>query len=184
MIRPIRKTVLSAALGGAALAVTGLAAPSALAGGSLAVRDFVITHAVAGREPIDDVATFTAEDGRAVAFARIGNSSYPTWVEFNWYRGSERHATVSLNVGVSSGWRTWSSVNLRPGFWRVELVDAEGTLLEARAFTVGARPDAMVGLMEDGTYDSMGEGVDSTMYMDDLSDDDSDVPETAFHPMR
>ncbi len=55
---------------------------------------------------------------------------------FKWHFGAEEYAEVQMRVGTSPGWRTWSSANLRPGGWRVELVDANGVVLMERRFTV------------------------------------------------
>ena len=49
-----------------------------------------------------------------------------------------------MNIGTSPGWRTWSTANLRPGNWRVALVDASGAVLTEKAFTVGPLPAAPV----------------------------------------
>ena len=137
MKRPDRTRFLSAALGGAALAVFSLTAQQAMADETLIVRDFTLTHGIAGREPTDKVAAYANYDDQAFAFARINNTGAPTQVQFRWYYNNEHHATVPLTVGSSSAWRTWSSANLRPGNWRVQLVDSDGDVLMTRAFRVG-----------------------------------------------
>ena len=110
---------------------------SATADDRLIVRDFTLTHGIAGREPMDKVATYGRHAEQAYAFARINNTGSPTQVRFQWYFNGQHHATVPLTVGSSQAWRTWSSANLSPGDWRVQLVDSSGVVLMTRAFTVG-----------------------------------------------
>ncbi len=80
MIGSIRKFRLPMALFGAALAVSTLAAGPAAAAGELVVRDFVLTNAVVGHEPTNETASFTTQDEKAFAFARINNTGAPTAV--------------------------------------------------------------------------------------------------------
>lgn len=150
-MRSHRNGVLPAALAVAGFAAFTLAAQPAMAEGPMAVRDFVLSHAVDQREPVDETAFFHVNDGRAFAFARIRNTGAPATVRFVWYYGEKSYAEVPMNVGTSPGWRTWSTVKLRPGNWRVELVGAGGELLSQRAFHVGHEPagSAPIANMED-----------------------------------
>ena len=144
MIGSIRKFGLPMALFGAALAVsTIVAAPAAAA--ELVVRDFVLTHGIVGREPTNDTNGFTTQDEKAFAFARINNTGSPTAVNVVWQHEGTQHASVWLNVGESTAWRTWSSANLKPGNWSVTLLDAGGSVLVQRSFIVGQTVDAMAG---------------------------------------
>ncbi len=146
MIGSIRKFRLPMALFGAALAVSTLAAAPAAADGELVVRDFVLTNDVVDREPTNEAAAFTTRDEKAFAFARINNTGAPTTVKVVWHHEGTEHGSVWLNVGMSSGWRTWSSANIRrPGNWSVTLVDAGGSVLGQRSFIVGQTVDATAG---------------------------------------
>ncbi len=145
MIGSIKKFGLPMALFGATLAVSTLAAGPAAAEGELVVRDFVLTNDVVDREPTNEAAAFTTRDEKAFAFARINNTGAPTTVRVVWRHEGMEHGSVWLNVGMSSGWRTWSSANLRPGNWSVTLVDAGGSVLVQRSFIVGRTVDAMAG---------------------------------------
>lgn len=129
--RALVATVLAAAF-----AVPFLTAQPAAAEGSVVIRDFVLTHGIYDREPVGTTESFASSDGRGYAFARISNDGTPTQVSFVWYYGDEMHASIDMNIGTSSGWRTWSSVNLRPGNWRVKLQDANGMVLAERSFSV------------------------------------------------
>ena len=149
MIGSIKKFGLPMALFGATLAVSTLAAGPAAAEGELVVRDFVLTNAIIGREPTNEATAFTVQDGRAFAFARINNTGAPTTVKVVWRHEGMEHGSVWLNVGESTGWRTWSSANLRPGNWSVTLVDAGGSVLVQRSFIVGQTVDTMMTGYED-----------------------------------
>jgi hypothetical protein len=132
------------ALFGAALAVsTIVAAPAAAA--ELVVRDFVLAHGIVGREPTNETASFTTHDKKAFAFARINNTGGSTAVNIVWRHEGKQHGSVWLNVGDSTGWRTWSSANLKPGNWNVALIDAGGSVLVQRSFIVSQTDDTMAG---------------------------------------
>ncbi len=134
-IARISSRVAGAVLG-TLLAVPFLTAQPAVAQNSIVIRDFILTHGIYEREPVGTTETFASSDGRGYAFARIANDGDPTQISFVWYYGDEMHATIDMNIGTSSGWRTWSSVNLRPGNWRVKLQDAAGSVIAERSFMV------------------------------------------------
>ncbi len=150
MIGSIKKFRLQMALFGATLAISTLAAGPAAADGGLVVRDFVLTNAIIGREPTNEATAFTTHDEKAFAFARINNTGAPTAVNVVWHFEGTQHGSVWLNVGMSSGWRTWSSANIRrPGNWSVTLLDAGGSVLVQRSFIVGQTVDTMMTGYED-----------------------------------
>jgi hypothetical protein len=132
----LRGRALVATILAAAFAVPLLAAQPAAADGSIVIRDFVLTHGIFEREPTGTTDKFSSSDGRGYAFARIANEGMPTQVSFVWYYGEEMHASIDMNIGTSGGWRTWSSVNLRPGNWRVKLQDQNGMVIAERSFMV------------------------------------------------
>lgn len=135
MRRPNRKRLfVASALAGLALS---LASVPAQAAGDLVIRDFVLTHGVYEREPVGTTDSFMVDDQRAFAFVRINNEGEPTRVNFVWRYAGEEHASIPMNIGRSPGWRTWSSVNLRPGSWSVQVVSGDGVILAQRSFSVG-----------------------------------------------
>ena len=142
------KKFLPAGLAGAGFLAFGLATAPAMADGSVTVRDFVLSHGVEAREPVGETATFGAGDERAYAFARIENSGAPTTVRFVWHYEGATHAAIPVEIGRSPGWRTWSSARLRPGAWRVELIDDSGAVLKETAFTVGPKETGPVAMQE------------------------------------
>lgn len=168
MIRSNRKFRLPMALFGAALALSTLAAGPAAADSGLVVRDFVLTSHIVGREPTNEATSFTIHDEKAFAFARIENTGAPTAVNVVWHHEGTRYGSVWLNVGKSPTWRTWSSVNLKPGNWSVTLVDAGGSVLVQRSFTVGPTADAMAAIedfmVEEPTSTANAENSDEAMF--------------------
>ncbi len=127
----------------AAAALLILTNPS-YATGDVVVRDMVVTHGIYDREPIDTADTFLSTDERAYVFLRINNDGPPASVTVQWIYNDVTHAEVNLNIGTSSGWRTWSSANLKPGLWRVRIVDDMGASLGERDFFVAAEQTAQI----------------------------------------
>lgn len=129
------KTSGIAVAAGAAIALLTFAAQPAMA--EMAVNEIVLTSGVTDREPVDKVTTFKAEDSRAYVFARVKNTDAPAKVDFVWYLDNVERARVGMKIGTSERWRTWSSSNIGPGNWRVDMVDEAGTVLAKKTFTVG-----------------------------------------------
>ena len=76
-----------------------------------------------GPVPIID----SREDKKVFLWNRI-KSSKDEVLRHRWIKDGEEMAVVELNLGVSSGYRTWSSKNLDPNFhvgqWKVEVSTA------------------------------------------------------------
>jgi hypothetical protein len=102
----------------------------------IAVRDFVMARDVVDREPAGATTTFSPQDGRAFAHAKINNPGAATQVSFVWLYDDALYATVEMEVGPSVRWRTWSSAQLSLGPWRVQIVSPDGEVLAENAFTV------------------------------------------------
>ncbi len=131
-------------LAGYGIAIVGLAALPAHAETMLVIRDFVVSRDIQQREPVGRTDSFQATDSKAIAFARIWNGGQPVRISFRWKRGEKLFAEIPATVGASPAWRTWTKVSLRPGSWRVALVDPEGAVLAERAFTVDPVPTVPV----------------------------------------
>ncbi|MDJ0970671.1 MAG: DUF2914 domain-containing protein [Kiloniellales bacterium] len=108
------------------------------------VNDFVLTRGMVEREPSDPVDGFSSADRRGFAFARIKNAGEPTSVAFVWTRDQHHHATIHMNIGTSPAWRTWSSVNLQPGLWNVQVVSEAGQVLGQKSFRVMDRANSAI----------------------------------------
>ncbi|GEM_PF-2037140 len=103
---------------------------------TLFVHELLLARDVVEREPVDVVDAYTMDDSRAWCFVRIHNSEKMQDIYFEWYHEDEQYFRMSVKVGVSDSWRTYSSVGLQPGQWRVLLRDRQGTLLAEQDFEV------------------------------------------------
>ena len=128
------------------------------------ISDFVLTRAIEDREPADPVDGFSSADRRGFAFARVKNPGAPTSVSFVWTRDDHHHATIHMDVGTSPAWRTWTSVNLQPGLWNVQLVSAGGQVLGQKSFRVLDKTNSAIGQLppRKPAAPAAGDGVDSS----------------------
>jgi hypothetical protein len=109
-------------------------------GAGLKIEEGVITTQIVERSPADAVQTYPATIGKLYCFIHVTGAEEDTSITQVWYLGDKEMARVSLPVR-SSDWRTWSSKTILPqwsGDWRVEVLDAEGNLLQTIPFTLTA----------------------------------------------
>lgn len=114
-----------------------LVATPALAG-TLKVARGVITTQIVNRQPVDQIQTFSASVGKLYCFTRITGAQGDTTITQVWYHEGKVMARVQLPVR-SSDWRTWSSKRIMPGWagaWKVEVLDAQGNILQTIPFTL------------------------------------------------
>ncbi len=124
---------------GAVAAVEAAAASSGAAfapQGDLTVLDFVVSREVEDREPVGKTSVFSAGERLGYAFARVRNLGAPAKVEFLWRRDDRLISRYRTTIGSSVRWRTWSQAELRPGAWRVTLVEEDGEVLAQAEFLV------------------------------------------------
>lgn len=98
------------------------------------VIEFVLTNKVEGREPQKILENFHNQDGKAYAFARL-NAKEHAQVTFVWLYEGKEQARFTSNVQTSKRWRTFSSVQLKPGKWTAQLI-AKGQVIAERDFVV------------------------------------------------
>jgi hypothetical protein len=103
---------------------------------TLFVRQIVLCKSIRNREPANIVETFSLADKRGLCYVRFHNTKKSTRITFRWFYKDKPYANIRNRVGVSRNWRTYSSVRLRPGMWRVEVVDENGKMLEGIGFVV------------------------------------------------
>ncbi|MDG5765926.1 DUF2914 domain-containing protein [Balneolales bacterium ANBcel1] len=103
---------------------------------TLFIRDFLLARDVVEREPVDTLQSYNMSDARAWCFARIHNSDSMQDVTFEWYYEEELYFEMSSKIGLSPNWRTYSSVGLQPGSWRVLIKNRDGRVLEEIRFMV------------------------------------------------
>lgn len=100
----------------------------------LVITQFVLCEDVIEREPVNIRQAFYTDQGQAFCFARITNAGELITLKFKWYFEDEPYFEFDAKVGTSPHWRTYSSVTLRTGLWRVELVDPNGKVLREIRF--------------------------------------------------
>lgn len=105
-------------------------------GDTLYVKEFVLAQDVVEREPVGIVQSYSMSDTRAWCFARLHNSEEMQDVYFKWFYEDQLYFEMNSKIGVSPDWRTYSSVGLQPGSWRVLLENKEGVELDEIRFHV------------------------------------------------
>jgi len=103
---------------------------------SLYVKEFLLAKDVVEREPIDTVQTFDLQDDTGWCYAKIYNEGPIRDLDFKWYHDGELYYTFDARIGSSHNWRTYSSVTLKEGSWRVELTGPKDRVLKEIRFHV------------------------------------------------
>jgi general secretion pathway protein A len=102
--------------------------------------EVVVARDVVGRKPRGRGSSFPVDVGRLYLWTRL-STELQTRVEHVWYFEDVEQARVELELG--GNWRVWSSKEIRPdqvGHWRVDVVDAEGAMVDTVSFdTLEAR---------------------------------------------
>ncbi len=119
------------------LVLTGFSNPVfALESEPLEIDAAMICREVRNLEPIGVSESFPVTVGKLYCFTQVVGAAMPTMITHVWYFGSQERARVDLHAGAHR-WRTYSSKIILPyeiGSWRVEVVDAEGTVLKVIQF--------------------------------------------------
>jgi hypothetical protein len=100
-----------------------------------------VARSVKKRLPRDISKTFGADSGVLWAWVKVKNRAAPSKVTMVWRREGKVRSTVTLDVGVSSGWRTWSRKSIGPsdtGPWTVDVLTPDGKSIHRMKFQVEA----------------------------------------------
>ncbi|HEU0264128.1 MAG TPA: DUF2914 domain-containing protein [Geobacterales bacterium] len=104
----------------------------------LQVAQGVITTQVKDRMPVDEVKSTAASVGKLYCFTKIVGAEGETTVSHVWYHAGKEVFRISFPVKGAS-WRVYSAKTIYPemtGEWKVDVLDASGTLLSSIPFTV------------------------------------------------
>lgn len=101
----------------------------------LEVVDFLLAGNIEAREPQNVVEAFSKDNERGFAFARL-HAKAPNEVTFVWYLNDKPVARCKQSIQASKKWRTYSSVKLRPGQWKVQLIEGEDKVLAEKSFII------------------------------------------------
>ncbi|MBN2399445.1 MAG: DUF2914 domain-containing protein [Candidatus Aminicenantes bacterium] len=97
---------------------------------SFEITRLVLCKAVENREPVDIVENFTLADQKAYCFMAVANSGQEQTLVFRWQFEDEEYYRLETKIGTSTNWRTFSTVTLRAGSWKVEILENEQVLQE------------------------------------------------------
>lgn len=124
---------------GAALIILGISYISFAQGNTdVSVADMQISTSIEDRVPVGSDTTFSSNVDRLYCYTRLINSGNEDSITHVWYYNDKEMARVELSVRGAS-WRTWSSKLILPewtGFWRVDVLSADGSVLTSKQFTV------------------------------------------------
>jgi|GEM_PF-2077748 len=109
-------------------------AAAAVKASETTIEKFVCGTGVEKRELTGESETFDASAARVFCWSKLGKAAEGSVIKHVWYKDGTKTAEVELKAG--EGWRVWSSAGVSKGSWKVEAVDAEGSVISSTAFAV------------------------------------------------
>ena len=104
-----------------------------------AVERLVVAAGVKHRLPVGVDSRFSGVE-RVWGYLEVNHSGPPTALWMEWAREGETRSRLSVTVGESARWRTWSWQRLRPqrdaGRWEVRVTTAGGEVLARAQFII------------------------------------------------
>jgi len=104
------------------------------------VVEAAICHSIDKRQPVEIIGSdsrTTTGVRKLYCWTKILNAYGPSKITHVWYWKNTKMAEVTLPVGRSPGWRTWSSKKIQlhqKGEWRVEILDENRTRISTILF--------------------------------------------------
>ncbi len=129
-VRAARSAVLGISL---AVLFSGAASAEMVVARSLFAREVI------GREPDGVAQSFSPDVGKIIFFNQLTGITAPTFIKHVWIYDNKVELEVKLPV-EEEGWRVWSVKTLSPqqtGLWHVEVLDADGNVLESATINIG-----------------------------------------------
>jgi hypothetical protein len=119
---------------GAAGSEQAAPAPGAV---TLVAAELCRSFSTSGRSWRCEPASDSIAPGALVLYTRIRSTRADTVVH-RWYHGRTLRQSVTLAIGANTneGYRTYSRQTVTSGDWRVEVRNADGSLLDERRFSV------------------------------------------------
>ena len=121
-----------------------MAAPGALRGQEapdskkLALARAVMCESIKEYAPVNTAVVFSIERGRISCFTEFDPVPQKTYIHHKWYRRDSLVTVKRLTINPPR-WSSFTSVQLRDadkGPWRVEITDADDTLLRTLRFSI------------------------------------------------
>jgi len=111
-------------------------APSAApAAAGVKVEKIAVGTAIDNKEISGEAEQFPAAVGKVYGWTRITTDAAPITVKYVWSADGQKEAEVPLEIKYPSA-RTWSSKNVWPCSWKLEVVDGKGAVLSSKEFTI------------------------------------------------
>lgn len=125
-------------LAGAVLIASSGAFPAAAQAAPFDVKRLVVCKDVQDREPVEISDTFSADTQKVYAFLEAVDIPADTDIDFVWHHSGNEMLRVTIPVRQGGRWRTYANKNLYglTGSWRMEIQDADGTVIGAVEFDV------------------------------------------------
>ncbi|MFC1628638.1 DUF2914 domain-containing protein [Gemmatimonadota bacterium] len=104
----------------------------------LTIEVGVICKQVEERAPVDADTMFSASVGELFCFTKTTGAAEETTISHVWYWGEIERARLELPVR-SISWRTYTTKRIQEhevGAWRVDILDAQGTILKTVRFSI------------------------------------------------
>lgn len=107
------------------------------------IQRFLTTSEISKREPADSPSSFGPQHEKVYAFVEVSNESETDKSLFVHFIGPNGKVSGGIELGIPASvprWRTWAYTRHfdAPGLWRVEIRDAQGSLLGVLPFEVEA----------------------------------------------
>ena len=99
------------------------------------IEKIAVGTAIDNKELTGTAKEFDASMNRVYCWTKVTASNPPTKINHVWYAEDKQEAEVPLEIKYSS-MRTWSSKNVWPGRWKVEVTSDSGEVLSSTDFTV------------------------------------------------
>ncbi|MCC6624799.1 MAG: DUF2914 domain-containing protein [Deltaproteobacteria bacterium] len=107
-----------------------------------------IALGVEGRNPVGAGEVFDGPVDGLYAWVKVKNPGEATTITMVWKLEGKKKLAVTLPVGHAWGWKTWSKKGAsvkEGGSWTVEVLDADGALLDTLAFRVNIQAPSVGG---------------------------------------
>jgi Protein of unknown function (DUF2914) len=112
-----------------------LPSPAAAAEPLVSVDSIVFASNVESKEPVGAANEFGASVNQVFCWTKLSAKTPPAAVKHVWYKAGRKLLEVPLTLNYSSG-RYWSTKNVSPGDWTVEVVGANGEVFGSGNFKV------------------------------------------------
>jgi Protein of unknown function (DUF2914) len=105
---------------------------------NIKAENIAICTSVENRQPKGTDSVFAADAGQLYCYTKLVSETDMSKVSHVWFYQDKQMSKIDLTMKAKT-WRTWSSKTILPdwkGDWRVEVQDAEGTVISRISFKI------------------------------------------------